>query len=95
MTDNPDARSRPALYGRRKGKPLRAAQAARFDTLLPRLKIDLSRPAALAELFDVPGHGFRLGHVSWLRRKLGDDANNPRYISTVRGMGFRFESPGG
>ena len=31
-------------------------------------------------------------HVSWLRRKLGDDANDPRYISTVRGMGFRFES---
>ncbi len=31
-------------------------------------------------------------HVSWLRRKLGDDANDPTYISTVRGMGFRFES---
>ena len=31
-------------------------------------------------------------HVSWLRRKLGDDANEPRYISTVRGMGFRFEN---
>lgn len=31
-------------------------------------------------------------HVSWLRRKLGDDANEPTYISTVRGMGFRFES---
>lgn len=30
-------------------------------------------------------------HVSWLRRKLGDDAADPRYISTVRGMGFRFE----
>lgn len=31
-------------------------------------------------------------HVSWLRRKLGDDAANPHYITTVRGMGFRFET---
>jgi DNA-binding response OmpR family regulator len=30
-------------------------------------------------------------HVSWLRRKLGDDAHNPRFITTVRGVGFRFE----
>jgi DNA-binding response OmpR family regulator len=30
-------------------------------------------------------------HVSWLRRKLGDDAHSPRYITTVRGVGFRFE----
>lgn len=31
-------------------------------------------------------------HVSWLRRKLGDDAAHPQFITTVRGMGFRFEN---
>ncbi|MGH3328914.1 MAG: response regulator transcription factor [Streptomycetales bacterium] len=30
-------------------------------------------------------------HISWLRKKLGDDAARPRYITTVRGVGFRFE----
>lgn len=34
-------------------------------------------------------------HISVLRRKLGDDATQPRYISTVRGLGFRFERPDG
>jgi DNA-binding response OmpR family regulator len=29
-------------------------------------------------------------HVSSLRRKLGDDSQNPRFIHTVRGVGFRF-----
>jgi DNA-binding response OmpR family regulator len=29
-------------------------------------------------------------HVGTLRRKLGDDADHPRYIHTVRGVGFRF-----
>jgi DNA-binding response OmpR family regulator len=33
-------------------------------------------------------------HISVLRRKLGDDAAQPRYIATVRGVGFRFERDG-
>ncbi|BCJ89287.1 tRNA (guanine-N(7)-)-methyltransferase [Terrihabitans soli] len=55
-------RRRGALYGRRKGKPLRAGQAERFDTLLPRLKIDLTTPAPddLRTLFGAPVDEFRL-----------------------------------
>ena len=30
-------------------------------------------------------------HVSSLRRKLGDDPGTPRYLTTVRGVGLRFE----
>jgi two-component system, OmpR family, response regulator RegX3 len=29
-------------------------------------------------------------HVSGLRKKLGDDSSDPRYLHTVRGVGFRF-----
>src|SRR3954454_17254159 len=34
-----------AFFGRRKGHPLRQRQAALFDTLLPKLALDLSKPA--------------------------------------------------
>jgi two-component system response regulator RegX3 len=32
-------------------------------------------------------------HVSWLRKKLEDDASSPRLITTIRGVGFRFAAP--
>ena len=32
-------------------------------------------------------------HVSALRKKLDDDPARPRYIHTVRGVGFRFAAP--
>ncbi len=32
-------------------------------------------------------------HISGLRRKLGDDSSEPRFLHTIRGVGFRFASP--
>ena len=32
-------------------------------------------------------------HVSSLRRKLRDDADQPRYVETVLGVGYRFVAP--
>ena len=32
-------------------------------------------------------------HISWLRKKLEDRPSEPRFITTVRGVGFRFSAP--
>ena len=32
-------------------------------------------------------------HIRWLRQKLGDAPDSPRYVHTVRGVGFRFTAP--
>jgi DNA-binding response OmpR family regulator len=34
-------------------------------------------------------------HLSWLRRKLGESASQPRYLHTVRGVGVRLAADGG
>ncbi len=33
-------------------------------------------------------------HLSWLRRKLGETAAEPRYLTSVRGVGVRLAAPG-
>ena len=33
-------------------------------------------------------------HLSWLRRKLGETAADPRYLHTVRGVGIKLAAPG-
>jgi tRNA (guanine-N7-)-methyltransferase len=54
--------SQRAFFGRRKGHPLRARQIALFDTLLPRLALDLAPPAPadLRALFAQPLDDVRL-----------------------------------
>ena len=51
-----------AFFGRRKGHSLKPRQAALFDTLLPRLALDLSNPAPvdLRTLFATPLDALRL-----------------------------------
>jgi tRNA (guanine-N7-)-methyltransferase len=58
-----DAKPRPprAVFGRRKGHRLRPRQAALFETLLPRLALDLTAPASgLPSLFPDPVDEVRL-----------------------------------
>ena len=32
-------------------------------------------------------------HLSWLRRKLGENAQHPRYLHTIRGVGMKLTAP--
>ena len=59
MIDTPapgfeDFDTRPGLHGRRKGKKLRAHQSDLCETLLPRIKVDVSQPIDPAVLFPTP-----------------------------------------
>ena len=50
----------------------------------------------LAEVWQVPYGGADKTvdvHLSWLRRKLGESAHEPRYLHTVRGVGVRLSPP--
>jgi two-component system response regulator RegX3 len=53
----------------------------------------VTRERLIDEVWDVNWFGSTKTldvHVSGLRRKLGDDSAAPRYIHTVRGVGFMF-----
>ncbi|MFI7597793.1 response regulator transcription factor [Actinoplanes sp. NPDC049681] len=50
----------------------------------------------LSEVWQVPYGGADKTvdvHLSWLRRKLGETAQEPRYLHTVRGVGVRLSGP--
>jgi two-component system, OmpR family, response regulator RegX3 len=56
----------------------------------------ITRQALIEDVWDMNWFGSTKTldvHMSALRKKLGDDAAEPRYIHTVRGVGFRFAGP--
>ena len=70
-----------------------------FD-LLARLAQDagrvVSREDLMSDVWDENWFGSTKTldvHIGFLRRKLGDDANDPRYLRTVRGVGFLLAAP--
>jgi DNA-binding response OmpR family regulator len=55
----------------------------------------VSREQLMREVWDTAWFGSTKTldmHISVLRRKLGDEATQPRYITTIRGIGFRFDT---
>ena len=56
----------------------------------------VSREDLMSRVWDVNWFGSTKTldvHIRTLRRKLGDDSANPRFIETVRGVGFRLIAP--
>ena len=56
----------------------------------------VTRDRILAEIWDLHWESSTKTldmHIHALRRKLGDDADQPRWITTIRGVGYRFEGP--
>jgi two-component system, OmpR family, response regulator RegX3 len=80
------------------GEPLRLARKE-FDLLAElarhRGQVVL-REDLMSRVWDVNWFGSTKTldvHIRTLRRKLGDDSANPRFIETVRGVGFRLIAP--
>jgi DNA-binding response OmpR family regulator len=80
------------------GEPVELA-AKEFD-LLNMLMVNAGQVAKREDIMDEVWDPHWFGptktldvHVSWLRKKLEDDPAEPVYITTVRGVGFRFAAP--
>jgi DNA-binding response OmpR family regulator len=74
----------------RKEFDLLVALASRVGEVVTKRKL-------LAEVWQMPWGGADRTvdvHLSWLRRKLGETAAEPRYLQTVRGVGVKLVDPG-
>jgi len=89
--------------------PARTARLAGADLALNRKEFDLllalavragqvvSKRELLSDVWQMPWGGADRTvdvHLSWLRRKLGETAAEPRYLYSVRGVGVKLVDPG-
>ena len=105
----PDARRAPITVGAitldpssravtKDGEPVELA-AKEFDLLrclMSRAGEVVGREEIMDEVWDPHWFGPTKTldvHISWLRKKIEDEPSAPTYITTVRGVGFRFASP--
>jgi two-component system, OmpR family, response regulator RegX3 len=82
---------------KRAGEPIEMA-AREFDLLhllMANAGEVIRREQIMSEVWDTNWFGPTKTldvHISWLRKKIEDDPTHPRYIATIRGVGFRFAS---
>jgi two-component system, OmpR family, response regulator RegX3 len=105
----PDARRGPIVVGAialdpssrtvtKDGEPVELA-AKEFDLLrflMSRAGEVVGREEIMDEVWDPHWFGPTKTldvHVSWLRKKIEDEPSSPSYLTTVRGVGFRFAAP--
>jgi DNA-binding response OmpR family regulator len=80
------------------GRPVELT-AREFDLLCylaDRVDTVVTKQELLTEVWRQPYHASDRTvdvHLSWLRRKLGDTAQQPRYLHTVRGVGVKLATP--
>lgn len=90
---DPDSRT---LHKNEKIMPLRPKEAALLALFMQNPGRVLSRLEITKEVWetDYIGDTRTLSvHVRWLRQKIEDDPSAPRFLRTVRGVGYRFEVP--
>ena len=96
--DRRSASSASTRPGTRHGSASEPLELSRKEFELLRVLMEdagsvITREALIEEVWDMNWFGSTKTldvHISGLRRKLDDDPKEPRYIHTVRGVGFRF-----
>lgn len=95
LTLDPDTR---LLTQGEKVIQLRPKEAALLALFMRNQGKVLNRPEIIRQVWetDYVGDTRTLSvHIRWLRLKIEPDPNHPRFLRTVRGVGYRFEVPPG